>query len=111
MKKLIWMLCWISIVMGEEIYFQHASDEVLDQKSCFAVEMGFDFIETAVTKMVQQYADVFNERWNGERESPQWRTWTSSKDFTMQHPHVESSRFNLRFDSAHRRKFFGDWIP
>ena len=33
--------------------------------------VGVDFIETAVTKMVQQYVDVYNVRWDGGRVSPQ----------------------------------------
>ena len=46
-------------------------DFVLQHKTCMGFKIGFDYIETALTKIAQQYIDIFNDRYDGNRSTPQ----------------------------------------
>jgi hypothetical protein len=45
-------------------------DFVLQQRSCMGFVIGFDYLETAIIKMIQQYIDIFNDRYDGKRQTP-----------------------------------------
>ena len=58
---------------GQVDYKFFQSDEIefiLQHKSCMNFVVGFDYIETALTKIVQQYIDFFNDRYDGKRQTP-----------------------------------------
>lgn len=63
-------------------YMQTASNFALEQRSCMSFVAGFDFIETSLTKMMQQYIDIYNDRWNGSKASPQSQNKWSNTPFT-----------------------------
>ena len=42
-------------------------DNALAQKSCLSFMVGLDFVEQAMTKIVQQYVDIWADRWKGRR--------------------------------------------
>ena len=78
--------------------------------------MGFEFIDTVITKMVQQYADVYNMRWDGHRVTPQnsyWRTFEQA-NWSQGAPASISNYLKdlkIKFKSDHKRFFFEDFIP
>lgn len=59
------------LVQNNPFSFQLYDDDVVSQKSCLSYVTGFDWIESAVTKMVQQYIDAYNDRWKGEKKTIQ----------------------------------------
>ena len=50
---------------------QLASDFILSQKGCFSAQIGYDYLETSISKMIQQYIDIYNDRWPFRRLSVQ----------------------------------------
>jgi hypothetical protein len=66
----------INIDEKTEPFSQFTSDFAMEQRSCMSAQIGYDYLHTNIEKMVQQYLDLYNDRWNGKRQTFQKiKTW------------------------------------
>jgi hypothetical protein len=71
MIKIIWCLLTLAFVTTAQSKYIPlailADQKVIAHRSCMQVRLGYDKIYSALEKMVQQYIDTYNDRWEGHK--------------------------------------------